>query len=361
MKLETVLHPPLLTGDLPGLGGQIKTVPEDFEVEEIPAYEPSGSGEFLYLWLEKRDMGAEYFLRQISRRLEISERDIGSAGLKDRQAVTRQWVSVPASVETRLTQLEGDGITVLKVDRHTNKLKTGHLRGNRFRILIRNPSPEEDVAAFLSPIVERLTQMGLPNFYGAQRFGNDGETALQGLALLRGEEPPTAASGKKPNLKNPFLKKLALSAAQSAMFNVYLSQRIQDGFFRQVLAGDVMSKWPQGGLFVAEDVDQEQKRFDSRETVTTGPIFGKKTFPAKNQAAERESAILSQADLPETAFAGFGKLMPGTRRHNLLYIDDLKFSQETDGIRLTFSLPSGSYATVLLREIMKGDYGVGED
>ena len=128
---------PLLTPDLPGIGGRIKTIPEDFEVEEIPAYEPSGSGPFLFLWVEKCDMGAEYFTRQVAHRLNIPVGEVGTAGLKDRHAVTRQMVSVPAAVEDRLAALEGEGIRVLTVSRHGNKLRAGHLRGNRFRILVR--------------------------------------------------------------------------------------------------------------------------------------------------------------------------------------------------------------------------------
>src|SRR5271156_850930 len=102
MNIEQILQPPLISADLPGLGGRIKSVPEDFEGEEIPAYEPCGSGDFLYLWLQKRDMGAEYFVRQIAKRLDIAPEEVGTAGLKDRRAVTRQMVSVPASVEERL-------------------------------------------------------------------------------------------------------------------------------------------------------------------------------------------------------------------------------------------------------------------
>src|SRR5215831_12669589 len=134
---------PLVTADLPGIGGRIKSAPEDFEVEEVPAYQPSGKGDFLYLWIEKRDMGAEYFLRQVARRLGISPGEVGSAGLKDRRAVTRQMISVPASVEERLRDLEGDGIRVLRVSRHGNKIRAGHLHGNRFQIMVRDIVPEE--------------------------------------------------------------------------------------------------------------------------------------------------------------------------------------------------------------------------
>ena len=354
MNWTDAIHPPLLTAELPGIGGTIKTEPEDFIVEEIPAYEPCGKGEYLYLWVEKRSMGAEYFLRQVARRLNIKDQDVGSAGMKDRHAVTRQRISVPAQVEERLPDLEGDGIRVLEVNRHTNKLKTGHLHGNRFTILIRSPE-SADCDSAVSAILDRIRKQGMPNFYGTQRFGRDGDTAQHGMLLLRDEPAP-----KGVNLRNPFFRKLALSAVQSALFNVYLSQRLQDDLLGKVLAGDVMCKWPAGGMFVAEDVDAEQKRFDAREIVTAGPIFGKKTFRAHAIAAEREAKELENAGLTTDAFARFGKLMSGTRRHNLVYLDDLTHTTETDGVRLKFSLPAGSYATVLLREIMKTDIGEQE-
>ncbi|HKI33461.1 MAG TPA: tRNA pseudouridine(13) synthase TruD [Gemmataceae bacterium] len=350
--------PPLLTADLPGIGGRIKTVPEDFEVEEIPAYEPSGEGDFLYLWVEKRDMGAEYFARQVAKRLGIPPAEVGTAGLKDRRAVTRQMVSVPAGCSGRVESLDGDGIRVLSVGRHGNKLKPGHLHGNRFRILIRDADPA--ATQRLEPILSRLSSEGLPNFYGPQRFGRDGETVLLGLSLLRHEPPPVVA-GRKPNLRSPFLRKLALSAAQSALFNHSLARRLADGLMRRVLPGDVMAKWPFGGLFVAEDVPREQGRFDQRETVHAGPMFGRKTFAAAGEAAVREETALADAGLARSSFNGFGKLMQGTRRHNLVYLDGLNATAEPDGVRLTFVLPAGSYATVLLREVMKTAVADGDE
>jgi tRNA pseudouridine13 synthase len=349
MAAELGTAPPLLTADLPGIGGRLKSVPEDFEVEEIPAYEPSGSGEFLYLWLEKRGMGAEYFARQVARRLNLPVGEVGTAGLKDRHAVTRQMVSVPARAEAQLSQLEGEGIQVLRVSRHGNKLKPGHLHGNRFRVLVRDVNPAVNVADVLAPLLERLRQHGLPNFYGPQRFGRDGETLKLGLTLVRHE----AASGGRGRGPSPFLRKLALSAAQAALFNHYLARRMHDGLLRRVLPGDVMARWPAGGMFVAQDVAREQERFDAREIVSTGPIFGRKTFPAQDEAAAREATILGEAGLTAASFVGFGKLVQGTRRHNLVYVNDLAAQLEGEGVRLTFTLPAGSYATVLLREIMK--------
>jgi tRNA pseudouridine13 synthase len=131
--------------------------------------------------------------------------------------------------------------------------------------------------------------------------------------------------------------------------------------FRTVLAGDVMAKWPAGGMFTAVDVPTEQARFAARELVTAGPMFGRKTFPAHGIAAEREIIVLEAAGLSTNSFEGFGKLVMGTRRHNLIYVEDLSATREPDGLRLTFSLPAGCYATVLLREVMKADSLDAED
>lgn len=333
---------PLLTADLTGIGGRIKAAPEDFEVEEVPAYPPCGQGDYLYLWIEKRAMGAEYFVRQVARRLDLPVGEVGTAGMKDRHAVTRQMVSVPARAESRLDQLPGDDIRLLSVNRHGNKLRPGHLHGNRFRILVRET--HLDAASNLPPLVDRLKRDGLPNSYGLQRFGRDGETVRLGFGLLRGEAV---------KVRNPFLRKLALSAAQSALFNHCLARRMLDGFFRRVLPGDVMAKWPFGGMFVAEDVAREQARFDAREIVSAGPMFGRKTFAAAGDAAAREEQVLAKAGLTRDHLRGFGKLLQGTRRHNLVYVDDLTAAVEPEGVRFTFTLPAGSYATVLLRELMK--------
>jgi tRNA pseudouridine13 synthase len=348
MTFDPLAPLPLITADLPGIGGRIKAAPEDFEVEEVPAYQPSGQGDFLYLWVEKVGMGAEYFARQVARRLEVPPAEVGTAGLKDRHAVTRQMVSVPAAAEPRLAHLDGDGIRVLRVSRHTNKLKPGHLHGNRFRIRVRGAVPE--AGERLPALLDRLRTLGLPNFYGPQRFGKDGETVNLGLALLDPSRP--ASPGRPPS---PFLRKLALSAAQSALFNHALACRMRDSLLRTVLDGDVMAKWPFGGMFVAEDLPREQARLEGREIVPAGPMFGRKMFPARGVAAEREAATLREAGLTPRSFHGFGKLLAGTRRHDLVYLDDLTGMAEGDSVLLSFTLPAGSYATVALRELTRAE------
>lgn len=341
MNLFDSVDPPYLTADLPGVGGRLRSQPEDFEVEEIPAYEPSGEGEHLFLWIEKRGTGAEWLLKHVAQRLDMRQGDIGCGGLKDRHAVTRQYLSVPAkAAEGKLEQLDGDGIKVLHAKRHGNKLRNGHTKGNRFRIRIRDVAEPANV----EPILERIRQYGLPNYYGEQRFGRGNETLEIGLKMLAGERP------RVPH----FLKKLALSSVQSALFNAALGARIKDNLLKTVLAGDVMMKRPSGGLFVAEEFPREQERFDAGETVHSGPMFGTKMFPCKADAAEREVKLLVASGLTPASFEGFGNLMEGTRRPNLVFFDRIGMERDADGVVLDFTLPSGGYATVLLREVMEG-------
>jgi tRNA pseudouridine13 synthase len=335
---------PWLTPDLRGCGGRIRSVPEDFLVEEVPAYEPSGEGEHLFLWMEKRGVGPEFFARGIAQRLNIPVAEVGTAGLKDRHALTRQWVSIPARCEGQLAALEADDVRILQVRRHANKLKPGHLRGNRFTLRIRQADPQ--AAPALKQILERIRTQGLPNYYGPQRFGRDGSTAELGFRCLAG----TASKRIRP-----FLFKFALSAAQSVLFNEVLARRHRDGLLRTVLLGDAMLKWPTGGMFVAEDLSQEQPRLEAREIIPGGPMFGSRTFPTQAIAAEREDEVLRDYRITPATFQRFGKLAGGTRRHNFVYLDDLEARWEGTTVCLQFTLPAGSYATVLLREVMKTD------
>jgi len=346
---------PYLTAELPGIGGVLKATPQDFVVEEVPAYLPGGDGEHLFLWIEKTDVPADELVRHLSRALGVPRDEIGVAGLKDRRAVTRQFVSAPARAEARVGQIDTDGIRVLEAKRHTNKLKTGHLKGNQFSILVRpdgggdTPTGSFPPLAAAEPIVARLRDYGTPNYYGEQRFGIGGETADLGFALLRGKK----TARDIPAHKRKWLLRLALSAAQSDLFNLALADRLRRGELRTVLAGDVMRKTDSGGLFVAEDVPTEQARLDAGETQVTGPIFGPKMTLPRGEPAEREAAVLASSGLPEKAFETYAKLTSGTRRPYLIAVPDLAVVEEPDGLRFTFTLPPGAYATVVLREVMK--------
>lgn len=347
---------PLLTADLPGIAGTLKTQPEDFEVEEIPAYPPCGEGEHLFLWIEKRGVSAEELTRFLSGTLDISPGDIGVAGLKDKQAVTRQFVSVPRRVESLLPSITDDRIRLLSSTPHRNKLRTGHLHGNHFRVLVRNV--ETDALAKAIAIADRVRLSGLPNYFGSQRFGNNGSTLSHGLSLLSetgASSEPSRKTRDRHRSGRRFLHRLALSAAQSWLFNQVLAERLRDGLLDRVLRGDVMQVCESGGLFVALDVAAEQARFDARETVITGPIFGPKMKPTTDEPAVREQRVLDAAKLSPEAFRRYGHLTEGTRRPMLVRPDGLQVSATPDGVLFEFTLPSGAYATVVLREFMKNE------
>lgn len=337
------------------MNGVLKSNPADFVVEEIPAYEPCGEGEHLFLWIEKEDLSADKLVWHLSKTLDVKRDDIGVAGLKDKRAITRQLVSVPTHTADRVESVNNESVRVLSATRHKNKLKTGHLKGNRFSILLRANGSETTVPQSrpsldeAQAIVNQLRELGVPNYYGEQRFGLGGETVALGFALLRGEK----TTRDIPTSKRKFLLRLALSAAQSELFNLALAERMNRGKIRTVLAGDVMRKTDTGGLFVATDVVTEQSRLDAGETHITGPLFGPKMPQPQGVPAEWEAELLKSANLPGDAFERYPKLTAGTRRPYLIAVPDLAVTEEEEGLRFTFTLSAGAYATVLLREIVK--------
>ncbi len=339
--------------DLPRLTGQLKSVPEDFLVEELPAYEPSGTGEHLFLWVEKRGLAGEQMIRQLARALDISPGDIGAAGIKDRQAVTRQWLSVPAKCEPLLAGAESDQFRILRSARHGNKLRTGHLRGNRFTLIVRDVQCV-DAAETAAPLeiaqraAEAIRRRGFPNYYGDQRFGHDGETLALGLDLLAGRKSPRDI----PYSRRKFLLRMSLSAAQSELFNQTLAARLADRLLDTVLAGDVMEVTASGGKFVVDDPAAEQPRCDAYETVVTGPMFGPKMKQPLGVPAEREARILSANELTLENFRGFGDLLSGTRRPFVIRPGELVVQTVPEGLQFKFTLPAGVYATTLLAELL---------
>ena len=342
--------------------GRLRSSPDDFVVEEIPAYEPAGDGEHLFVWIEKRERTGEWLRRYVAQTFGIRPVDVGMAGLKDRHAVTRQFISIPARCEANLYELECDGIRVLNATRHRNKLRTGHLKGNRFSILVRdcrlahtvsqNAGDHDvdgrlDVATALKRAADDVMSLGLPNYFGNQRFGHDASTARTGFELLSNSQ--SFRSTKRRAAK--FERRLALSAAQSVLFNNVLADRIHDRLMQSVVAGDVMQRLSSGGLFSVDDVSAEQLRFEQRETVMTGPMFGPKMFAPQSETAQREQRVLNAAKFPIDCFAAHGSLTRGTRRPLLVRPTDIDVTAEPDGVRLQFDLPAGSYATVLLEEL----------
>jgi len=340
---------PYLTSDCFSIGGRLKCELEDFQVEEIPAYLPCGWGEHLFAWIEKRDVSAEELVSTLSRQLHVGRREIGVAGLKDRRAVTRQFVSLPQRCLPAVHRLENDHIRVHSVARHRNKLKSGHLAGNRFSILVRDVVPDAFGAA--QKIAAEICRVGAPNYYGRQRFGRDGQTLRCGLDLLTGRKQPHEI----PKSRRRFLLRLALSAAQSQVFNHVLSDRVRDGLCHVVLEGDVVQLTGGHRTWCVHDATSEQPRLDRGELTLTGPMFGPRMIATAGQIQVREQRVLDSYGLDLASFERFRRLTPGARRSLLVRPGDLDVVQVAEGLRFQFHLPAGAYATTILREFQKLD------
>nr|WP_217911190.1 tRNA pseudouridine(13) synthase TruD [Myxococcus sp. AM011] len=332
-----------MTADVPGCGGAFKLVPEDFEVEELPAYQPSGEGEHLYLWLEKRGRDTREVVRALAASLGVSEDDIGVAGMKDRQAVTRQLLSVPARAEARLGEFALEGVQVLWSKRHGNKLRTGHLRGNRFKLRLRGVS---DVGA-ARECFSRLSAGGVPNYFGEQRFGRAGDNADLGRLLVLGQRLP-----KRPER---FQRKLYLSAFQSRIFNRALAERVRSGTLSTALLGDVLRKEETGGLFVCEAPDVDGPRVASFEVSPAGPLFGPKMTAATGTVGEFEASLLVGEGVTPDDFKRGGGETEGGRRPYRVRLGSPELTPDDEDLWLAFELPRGAYATEVLHELLKDD------
>jgi len=342
---------PYLTADLPGSGGTLREKPDDFRVEEVPAYLPSGVGPHLYLRVEKRGRTTRDVLRALSQELGVPERDAGYAGLKDRDAVTTQWLSFPAPHDPDPAALAGPGLKVLEVSRHGNKLRPGHVRANRFEVTVRGGDLGRARVSAAA-----LKERGFPTFFGPQRFGADGRNAATGAALLRGHRTPEVGRAARDR----FLRRLFISALQAELFNRWLAERIADGLFASVLAGDVLKKLDTGGLFTCRDPSVDGPRVTRFEVSPAGPMFGHKLRPAEGEALRREERILEGAGIGPADLARGGGEAEGTRRAARLAID-IALEAEGDGYRAVFELPKGCYATVAMRELMKNEGSLPEE
>jgi tRNA pseudouridine13 synthase len=340
---------PYLSADLPGIGGVLRTTPEDFFVDEEPAYPPKGEGEHVFVKIEKRGLTTQMAVERIAKALNVKARDIGVAGMKDRHAVTRQWLSLPPPVQPEAVKaLVLEDVAIVEVARHPHKLRTGHVRGNRFQLRVRGVTGNAVEQA--QAILARLAQPpGAPNWYGEQRFGRDGDNAARGRAIVNGEGFP----------RDRKLARLLVSALQSELFNQWLTARMADGLYATVLAGDVLHKVG-GGMFTCEDPAIDTPRLVAGEVVVTGPMFGDsmRAAPDGTPAAEREAKILADAGLARDSFSSVRAIAEGTRRDATIAVaaptvTPIDNPGSDAAIEVTFSLPSGAYATAVMRELMK--------
>ncbi|WP_104990017.1 tRNA pseudouridine(13) synthase TruD [Deinococcus sp. NW-56] len=322
--------------ETPGTGGRLRTVPGDFRVEELPAYGLSGEGEHLYLRLEKTGHTTAHVLRELTTQLGVRDRDVGVAGLKDRHAVTTQWISLPAKYEPRLEGFALDGVRVLEVTRHGNKLGLGHLRGNRFVVRVRGAEGTAETAAATLAL---LTAGGVPNYFGPQRFGLHGLNAEEGLRVLRGES----------RVRDPRVRRFLTTSVQSLLFNRFLSLRLERGLFDRLIAGDMAKKHDTGGVFLVEDAAAESPRAERGEVSATGTLFGRKVKPLSLDAGALEAEALAAFGLTPEVFAS----RRGDRRLTRVFPEGAEVQPEQDGYTVAFTLPRGSFATSVLRELTK--------
>jgi len=397
------LFPGLLTDGLPGIGGVLRQQPTDFCVTEIPAYAPSGSGQHVLFEIEKVGISTQRAIRHIAHALGVPSSRIGSAGLKDAHAVTRQWLSVEGVTPKAVQAVELRDLRVLSAQRHRNRLKIGHLRGNRFVIRVRDVSCD-DALDRANAIVQVLQQRGLPNTFGPQRFGLRQNTHLLGQALLRrshaaflshylgrpqADDPPSIQQARAayedrdlatallswPSRGDPeyrvlsrldagdsprraiqsiprSLRRLYVSAYQSYLFNWLLADRLDT--IDQLELGDLAVKHTNGAFFCVDDLTAEQPRADSLEISPSGPLYGHKVRLAQREPGDRERTMLHRTGLTLESFRlGAGVNMRGSRRPLRVPLRDVAL-ERNEGLMLRFSLPPGAYATSLLAEVQKG-------
>lgn len=326
---------------------RLRSQPDDFIVDEIPEGSFAGEGDHTLLLIEKRLQTTDDVLRELARITGLHGRDLGYAGRKDKNAVTRQWFSVPLLDLKTARELDLMSGRVLAVDRHTQKLRPGALRGNRFEIVIREVSQSE--ARRAQELLEQILDRGLPNRFGPQRFGHGGRNIEKGVAILRAEhlriERRTAW--------------LLVSAVQSAVFNEVLARRPFP--LDQVILGDVAIDNHNGDLFIVDDLENAQPRAASFEISPTGPMFGTKMKRPSGAVATLESAAMASLGLPEV-----GEITPprgikifGHRRPLRIKLDGVDFMWRDGAVYLRFELPAGSFASTLVEELFPNGFEEG--
>lgn len=339
---------------------------DDFVVREVPLYEPSGQGEHLMLHIQKKDMTTQEALRVLSEISGAKMREFGTAGLKDKQGLTTQYITMPAKFEAKLSGFSHDKMKILSATRHNNKLRTGHLKGNNFFIRLKKVLPTD--AQKLIQALESIDKIGYPNYFGYQRFGKFGDNAQSGLDVLRGK-----------GVRNVKLNEFLISAFQSDLFNRWLSKRVEisrfaDDFsvkelseiykfdtqtakelksqkqFFKLLRGEVLGHYPFGKCFLCDDLETEISRFNARDITNCGLLVGAKGFESTGVARVIEDEIFAPAH-------EYLSKMQGSRRFAWSYLSDLeyKYIPENAHFQFSFMLQKGSYATVVLEEILHRD------
>lgn len=331
---------PCARGEAPAASAVLRHSPEDFAVDEIMPIDLTGEGEHLWLHIEKRGLDTPRVAATLAEHYGVRERDVGFAGLKDRHAVTRQWFSLPAPVTAELPAPPStEGVRCLRAVRHRRKLRRGTHSGNRFELTLRDF--QGDPAAAEADLA-RVARDGCPNYFGPQRFGRDDGNLDLGRALLRGRR-----------MRRGTRRGLALSALRSDLFNAVLAARVADGTWNRLLDGEAAALDGSRSVFTVSDAADAtlQHRLAEFDIHPSGPLPGRGADTVAGVAAAFEAEVL--AGYPE-AVSGLARLgVDADRRALRVRPADLVWTWPApDTLRVAFGLPSGAFATTVLREVL---------
>lgn len=326
----------------PSVQGRLRVVPEDFQVCENLDFPLDGAGEHVWLWVRKRGANTDWVAKQLAGRAGVAAGAVSYAGLKDRHAVTEQWFSVhlPGKADLDWSANPHPDFTVLRAVRHSRKLRRGALRGNAFRITIREMDGDP------SQLIARFTQIaaaGIPNYFGEQRFGRAAGNLERAEALLGGAD----------KVRDRQQRGLYLSAARSALFNAVLAQRVTDGTWNQLLPGEVLMLAGSHSIFTVAEVDEIlRQRVAAFDVHPTGPLWGAGELRSGGVVRQLEEAVAATCPVFRDGLAALG--LAQERRALRLMIQEatLEFPADRTAI-FGFQLPAGAYATTVLREILR--------
>ena len=342
---------------LPQWQAGLKATPESFRVDEVLGFEPAGAGNHWLVRLEKRDMTTGALVDWAGKATGTRARDIGFSGLKDRHAVTTQWLSFPHETfdpEAFQAQCAQAGVGVLALDRHDRKLRRGTHRANQFRLRVHDVAPIKasdpgrDLASYLEPRCRLLDERGMANYFGEQRYGR-GFSNLRGLVEW--------GSGVRTGRPKRSVRNWLISTLRSAIFDHVLAHRLSAGTLDRVLPGDLLQLAGSRSRFLAEagELDALQRRLQAADVTPTGPLWGEQGSQAADGVADTEStlaAAMIERLGGETWLEWFANWRVASDRRPLaVRIDDLAYRIEGQDVELAFSLPPGSYATELVAEL----------
>jgi len=310
----------------PLFAARIRARPVDFEVTEELGFELSGDGEHDYLFIEKTAANTDWVLRQLAVHAGVPAKDVGCAGLKDRHAVTRQWFSVPRWHAPNWGQLDIEGVRLLEQHRHNRKLRRGAHKGNRFRIVLRAPLPDEHS---LQARLTLIASAGVPNYFGEQRFGRGASNIALADAWSEGRR------------LQRHKRSLAISAARSFLFNSILDARVRERTWDKLVAGDVANLDGTGSVFEVSALDDELvNRCAEMDIHPAGPLCGESTSPESIPAGRENWQAALQKARVKAAHRGLR-----------LRVANFEWSTGQDSLELRFVLGRGGFATAVLREI----------